>query len=60
MISALELAKYSLKNSQKELSNLELQKTLYFTKLDFIKKFDKPEEEITLKTLTDKELEIIN
>ncbi|GAA6797481.1 DUF4065 domain-containing protein [Helicobacter pylori] len=41
MVSALELAKYILKHSNKELSNLELQKTLYFTELDYIKKFDK-------------------
>jgi len=41
MVSALELAKYILKNSKEELSNLELQKTLYFTELDYIKEFDK-------------------
>ncbi len=41
MTSALELAKYILKTSDKELSNLELQKTLYFTELDYIEKFDK-------------------
>ncbi len=41
MVNALELAKYILKHSNKELSNLELQKTLYFTELDYIKKFDK-------------------
>lgn len=33
MVSALDLAKYILKRSNKELSNLELQKTLYFTEL---------------------------
>ncbi|HDZ4932911.1 DUF4065 domain-containing protein [Campylobacter jejuni] len=41
MVSALDLAKYILKKSNKELSNLELQKTLYFTELDYIKKFNK-------------------
>ncbi len=41
MISALDLAKYILKNSNKDLSNLELQKTLYFTELDYINKFNK-------------------
>ncbi|MFP6060609.1 Panacea domain-containing protein [Helicobacter pylori] len=41
MVNTLELAKYILKHSNKELSNLELQKTLYFTELDYIKKFDK-------------------
>ncbi|STQ86871.1 DUF4065 domain-containing protein [Helicobacter muridarum] len=41
MIRALELAKYILKKSDKDLSNLELQKTLYFTELDYIKEFDK-------------------
>lgn len=41
MVSALELAKYILKESSKDLSNLELQKTLYFTELDYIKEFDK-------------------
>ena len=41
MVTALELAKYILKNSKENLSNLELQKTLYFTELDYIKKFDK-------------------
>ncbi len=41
MVNALELAQYILKHSNKELSNLELQKTLYFTELDYIKKFDK-------------------
>ncbi|HDZ5007866.1 TPA: DUF4065 domain-containing protein [Campylobacter jejuni] len=40
MVSALDLAKYILKKSNKELSNLELQKTLYFTELDYIKKFN--------------------
>lgn len=40
MVSALDLAKYILKRSNKELSNLELQKTLYFTELDYIKKFN--------------------
>ncbi|WP_104721381.1 Panacea domain-containing protein [Helicobacter mesocricetorum] len=42
MVSALELAKYILKVSDKDLSNLELQKTLYFTELDYIKEFDEP------------------
>ncbi len=41
MVNTLELAQYILKHSNKELSNLELQKTLYFTELDYIKKFDK-------------------
>ncbi len=41
MVNTLELAKYIFKHSNKELSNLELQKTLYFTELDYIKKFDK-------------------
>ncbi|MDE5592193.1 MAG: DUF4065 domain-containing protein [Helicobacter sp.] len=41
MVSALELAKYILKESSKDLSNLELQKTLYFTEIDYIKKFNK-------------------
>lgn len=41
MVSALELAKYILKKSSKDLSNLELQKTLYFAELDYIKEFDK-------------------
>lgn len=39
MVSALELSKYILKESSKDLSNLELQKTLYFTELDYIKEF---------------------
>ncbi|RAX57409.1 hypothetical protein CCZ01_06110 [Helicobacter monodelphidis] len=39
-ISALELAKYILNKSDKELSNLELQKTLYFTELDYIENFN--------------------
>ena len=41
MVNALELAKYILKESSKDLSNLELQKTLYFTELDYIKEFGK-------------------
>lgn len=41
MVSASELAKYILRHSSKDLSNLELQKTLYFTELDYIKEFDK-------------------
>lgn len=41
MVNALELAKYILRHSSKDLSNLELQKTLYFTELDYVKKFDK-------------------
>ncbi|EAK9869580.1 DUF4065 domain-containing protein [Campylobacter lari] len=41
MVNALDLAKYILYKSDKDLSNLELQKTLYFTELDYIKKFDK-------------------
>lgn len=38
---ALEIAKYILQESNKELSNLELQKTLYFSQLDFYKKHKK-------------------
>lgn len=41
MANALELAEYILKKSSKDLSNLELQKTLYFTELDYIKEFNK-------------------
>lgn len=41
MVNALELSNYILKNSDKGLSNLELQKIIYFTELAYIKKFDK-------------------
>ena len=41
MVNALELSNYILKNSDKELSNLELQKILYFIEVAYIKKFDK-------------------
>lgn len=41
MVNALELSNYILKNSVKGLSNLELQKILYFTELAYIKKFNK-------------------
>ena len=41
MVNALELSSYILKNSVKGLSNLELQKILYFTELAYIKKFNK-------------------
>lgn len=41
IMKALELAKYILNKSEKKLSNLELQKTLYFTEIEYIKKFDK-------------------
>ncbi|KPH49792.1 hypothetical protein HPU229336_05320 [Helicobacter pullorum] len=41
MVDALELSNYIIKNSKKGLSNLELQKTLYFTELAYIKKFDR-------------------
>lgn len=40
-MKASELAKYILNESKKDLSNLELQKTLYFTELDYFKKFKK-------------------
>lgn len=40
-MKSLELAKYILGKSTKDLSNLELQKTLYFTEIEYIKKFDK-------------------
>lgn len=40
MVDTLVLASYIIKNSKKGLSNLELQKTLYFTELAYIKKFD--------------------
>ena len=39
-VDALVLANYIIKNSKKGLSNLELQKILYFTELAYIKKFD--------------------
>lgn len=40
-MKASELAKYILKKSEKGLSNLELQKILYFTEIDYFKKFKK-------------------
>lgn len=41
MVDVLVLANYIIKNSKKDLSNLELQKILYFTELAYIKKFDR-------------------
>lgn len=41
MVSAMELAEYILKKSSKNLSNLELQKTLYAAEIEYIKNFDK-------------------
>ena len=40
-MKALEVARYILKNSSKDLSNLELQKTLYFSEINYIKKYKK-------------------
>ena len=41
MYNALDVAKYILQNSTKGLSNLELQKTLYFSEINYIKKYKK-------------------
>lgn len=41
MKKAIDVAKYILRNSSKCLSNLELQKTLYFAELDFQKECGK-------------------
>ena len=41
MYNALYVAKYILQNSTKGLSNLELQKTLYFSEINYIKKYKK-------------------
>lgn len=40
-MEALDVAKYILQESNKRLSNLELQKTLYFATLDFYRKHKK-------------------
>ncbi len=40
MIDGIKLAKYILQKSKKRLSNLELQKYLYITEVNFIKEFD--------------------
>lgn len=40
-MKASDVAKYILKNSSKRLSNLELQKTLYFAEVDFIREHKK-------------------
>ncbi|MDE7174279.1 MAG: DUF4065 domain-containing protein [Helicobacter sp.] len=37
MMKGLDLAKYILQNSSERLSNLELQKTMYFAELDYYK-----------------------
>lgn len=39
MAKALEVAKFILQESEKGLSNLELQKTLYFVELDYQRKY---------------------
>lgn len=41
MAKALDVAKFILQESEKGLSNLELQKTLYFVALDFCRKYEK-------------------
>ena len=38
MYNELDVAKYNLQNSTEGLSNLEVQKTLYFAEINYIKK----------------------